>query len=88
LSAQFFLPTVKARPSVRKISSLLISKEICAIQILRGFENYRQRLVDFSLHRSRRAFCADAKNTVTAYSTMRSQPPSSASPLTCETGWA
>jgi len=39
--------TVKARQPDRQNFSLLIQREICAIQILPCFDDYRYRLVDF-----------------------------------------
>jgi hypothetical protein len=46
-SANFFLTTVNARPSVRQISSLLISKGKSRDSNFTRFDNYRQRSVDF-----------------------------------------
>jgi len=45
---KIFLLTVKARPSNRQKFSLLISKGKSRDANLRGFDNYRQRSVDFS----------------------------------------
>jgi hypothetical protein len=68
-----FLLTVKARPSGRQNSSLLISKENSRASNLVRFSVYRQRSVDFSRHRLCSALRADTGKTVSIRSTTRSR---------------
>jgi len=45
------------------------------IRILRGFDDYRQRSVNFSRRRSPSLFGANAKKTVNVYSTISKRAP-------------
>src|SRR5258707_593234 len=77
---KFFLPTVKARPSVRQISSLLISKGKSRDSNFARLRQLSPTIGRFFVSSVAQRILRQREKTVNAYSTRRSRSPCLVSP--------